>query len=436
VIQLRAPVPIVTAREYGAVELPRGIDRARMRARLDVAGRRLGLRVFETRGSSLFATGVVGVVDVGALIVEILPKTAGGDGTSEGAAFLYDLLRFLGVVAMPVTAPASIAESGGGFLELILDWAVREAGRNLALGLPRRYVEAREVATSVRGRIELADLARRRPGRGLEVTVRHAPLSADNPVSRAVRWLVDEIGRRTLSLRTRARCVQLDRLLAGVSRIAPRREELDRLDLQPIEERWRPLLLLAETFLAQQEPDPARAGRLPAVAVLHRLHGLFEAAVGRVLALGMPRLGLVQGRTRQALLRSECGDEVGLRPDYRLARPGEARAAIVGDAKWKRVVAAGGGVDLREKDVYQLTAYAAGLSAEAAFMVSPLDDAGPRLVERRFEIAGLGRPLAVIGVHLPTLIDGGPAGEELRRDLCAAVSGLLPAPGPAGPQPR
>ncbi|WP_331316382.1 5-methylcytosine restriction system specificity protein McrC [Methylobacterium mesophilicum] len=418
-------MPIVRAREYGLVDLPSGFDRVRTASRLEAAGRRVGLRLFETRGSSLFATGVVGVVDIGNLIVEILPKTIGSGSSSEGAAFLCELLRFLGTAGMPATVPASIADAGGGFLELILDWAVQDAGRNLAAGLPRRYVEVEDVTVSVRGRIELARLASRRPGRGLEVTVRHAPLRTDNIVSRTVRWLIEEIGRRTLSLRTRARCARLERMLGEVASAPPRREALADIVLGPFEERWRPLLLLAATLLAQEEPDPTRAGRLPAIAVLYRLHGLFEAAVGRVLARGLRELALVPGRPRQTLLRSDRGDAVALHPDYRLCRPGNAGIVVVGDAKWKRVVRPDGRVDLREEDVYQLTAYAAGLSAEAAFMVSPLDDAAARLIVRRYEIAGLRRPLVVMGVHLPTLIADAPDGETLRREVCTVVAGLV-----------
>ncbi|MER9102675.1 McrC family protein [Mesorhizobium sp. M0848] len=417
--------PVVTAVEYGRVALPPGLDTPRTRERLEAAGLRAGLRTFETRGRSLYAVGVVGVVDVGNVIVEILPKTSDGATASNGTAFLSNLLRFTDAGDALTLTEAAIADTDGSFLELILAWAARTLDRHLRDGYPRRYTPREELSNAVRGRVQLRHLARLRPGRGFELTVRHAPLGDDNVIGRTVKWLAGEIARRTRSLQTRMRSLHLLQSLGSVGDTPPSVRDLDRLVLTPIEERWRPLITFARTLLAQGSPDPARGGRLPAVAVLFRLHYLFQAAVRRVLSEGLQRHDLVLQRGQKSLLASagDGTDLIRLRPDFMLAPRCCSNPSVVGDAKWKRILEANGPPRLGEADAYQVTTYLAALKAHSAFIVSPLSS--PELDVLRAEsflVEGVARRLTLIGVHLPTLISDSLRGDALRRRLCVEIA--------------
>lgn len=259
----RARTPVVTTREYGRVDLPARLNTARTRERLEAAALRAGLRTFESRGRTLHAIGVVGVIDVGDVIVEILPKVSDAGGAGDGAAFLGALLRFTGAGERVTVTEAGIADSEGGLLELILAWAASLADRNMKEGPPRRYGIREETSSAVRGRVELRHLARQRPGRGFELTVRHAPLGEDNVIGRTVKWLIDEILRRTRSLRTRTLCLRLAQSVSGVSDVPPTANDLASLILAPLEMRWHPLITLARTLWP-------KAGRIRRVAARSR----------------------------------------------------------------------------------------------------------------------------------------------------------------------
>jgi 5-methylcytosine-specific restriction endonuclease McrBC regulatory subunit McrC len=158
----------------------------------------------ERRRRGLFAKDAVGIVDIGDVAVEILPKTRDGDTVDDGRAFLMDLLSFVGRHRTPFAmAAAEIRDSGGGLDELLFAWATRTAIEHADAGLPRRYVPRTEVSTAVRGRIDMKRVALARPGRDFELVVRHAPLSADSDIGRAVRWLIREVARRTRRADTR-----------------------------------------------------------------------------------------------------------------------------------------------------------------------------------------------------------------------------------------
>lgn len=416
----RKLAPIITTREYGLIVLPPQFDTPRTRSRLELAGRRIGLRTFESRDRGLYARGIVGVIDIGNLIVEILPKSTEAESASDGAAFLAALLRFVSNNKRPTIAEASISPEGGGLFELILRWAVDQVAEHLTGGLPRRYVATEGLSSAIRGRIDLRHLALQRPGRAFELRIHHAPLSENNLIAQTVRWLVGEASRRTQSHYTRSRALNLYNAMALIGSEVPNKQELAGLRLTALELHWRPLIALARTLLDQTTPDPARAGELRSIAVLYSLHRLFEDAVRRVLAQGLVKHGFGRSGLDQPLLSSPEQSLIRLRPDFRFIRQADGKC-IVGDAKWKRIFR-GNRVELSEEDAYQIVTYLGATKADGAFLVSPVDAPAPLLRHQCFKVAGVSKWLTVIGVNLPTLIASGVAGEQTRARLCQLIS--------------
>lgn len=426
-----ARATVVRTFEYGRVLLPDRWNTAATRERLEQAALRAGFRAFEIRGRQLHALGVVGVVDLGGLIVEILPKTDTAAAPDKAAIFLSELLRFGGVLDRMAVTQARTAAGERSLLEIVLAWATREAAINIREGLPRRYEVREDTSTAVRGRIELRHIARRPPGKDFELVVRHAPLSENNPPSRILKWLIREMAARTRLAETRRMCQRLTQELDHVTATVPSLADIDRLVLQQTEQRWRPLMDLARLLLRQASPDPGRAGGHDAVAVLFRLHDLFERVLRRVFREGLGAHGLGLRRPDRRLLRAvDAGAEalLPLKPDLLFARPGAPGAVLLGDAKWKRILDAGPGLALSEADAYQLTAYLAAWSLPAGFVFCPLGaaPADNELQTASYRIDGLDACLHITGLHLPTLIAASPDGVALRAALCAWVGGKVP----------
>jgi 5-methylcytosine-specific restriction endonuclease McrBC regulatory subunit McrC len=417
--------------ERQRIPLPPHLDTARIRERLVAAAEGAGMRdALEHRRRGLFAKGAVGVVDIGEVAVEILPKTWEGATPDEGRAFLVDLLRFVGRDRGPfATAAASIRDGAGGLAEVLYAWAVATAARHADTGLPRRYIPRTEASTAVRGRIDMKRVALARPGRDFELVIRHAPLSADNDVVRAVRWLVREVASRTRRSETRRIALALLGELRGVADVETDAALFDRILLRPLEEHWAPLLAFGRSLARQRSLDPAAAGGRPSVAVLFTLHDLFERALRRVLHDHGPEAGLHPARIPRHLLQShEGGELVRLKPDYVLRLPDATGDRLaVGDAKWKDIWTHAGAPVPSPDDAYQLAAYMAAGRTDTGFLFAPLvgGSGGEPLRVFRHTMAGTGATVDVIGVHVPTLLRPEAAGEELRRDLCAAIAAAM-----------
>ncbi len=252
---------IVRVLEFERVPLPERWNTAVIRERFEQTALKTGARAFQVRGRQLYSLGVVGVVELGGLTIEILPKTHDNCEPTDCRLFLSDLLRFGGMLP---NFPASDAHTATGertMLEIILTWAARQASANIHEGLPRRYVFRQELSTAVRGRIELQHLARRTPGKDFELLIRHSPLSENNPISRIVKWLLYEICRRTRLIATQNICKRLLQDLGHVGDVTPSVNDVTHIVLQPMESRWKPLLDFAALLIHQISPTQHVVGR-------------------------------------------------------------------------------------------------------------------------------------------------------------------------------
>jgi len=312
-------------------------------------------------------------------------------------------------------------------LEIILTWAARQASANIHEGLPRRYEVRQELSTAVRGRIELKHLARRTPGKDFELLIRHSPLSENNPISRIVKWLLYEIGRRTRLIATQHICKRLLQDLGHVGDVTPSVSDVACIVLQPMESRWQPLLDLATLLIRQISPDPTRGGTNDTVAVLFTLHDIFERVLARVFRAGLGAHGLALQQPDRRLLEAlppASGQKMNLKPDFLIGSTANPTLTLVGDAKWKPMFSPTQEVALGEADAYQLTTYLVAFGASAGLIFCPLRSApeGLPYLTADYSVRGLHSTLHIVGIHLPTLIATSPAGAATRQALCAHIA--------------
>lgn len=416
---------VVRVLEHSRVALPAGFDTAQIRERLEVTAARTGRSAFDIRGRHLYAKDVVGVVDIGSLVVEILPKTHESSSPDQAQSFLIELLQFTSADTHMSVSAADIDAGQGGLLEVLLAWIVRSVLHLVQHSVPRRYVVREEKSTSVRGRINLHHLAVARPGKAFELSVRHAPLSPDHPMMGIVRWLMNEVFAFARSAVTRSRCKAVLEYLSEVQTIEPGPEDFRALRLQPLEEDWSPVLRFAEVLAQQLSPNPTRAGSIPSIAVLFTLHDLFESTLREIFRGVLPDFGLRVGPRRSTyLLRPEAASAnhiLNLNPDFLFH--GKFTEFAIGDAKWKEILRSDGTVQLTQADAYQMVTYLLALDSQVGFLFCPnfsSASAALRLSSWRVETGG--QSLHIVGISVPQLIARTASGGSARAELCRLVS--------------
>src|ERR1700752_3383392 len=89
----------ITVSEHEPIPLPGGAERRLIRERLLRLNARMPFDIVSLDRKGLRAAAAVGLIDVGPVQIEVLPKAVGTGGIKDGGALLLDLLHTAGLVS-------------------------------------------------------------------------------------------------------------------------------------------------------------------------------------------------------------------------------------------------------------------------------------------------------------------------------------------------
>lgn len=367
----RTSIQVVEGRR---VPLPPEIDTLRVREQLLKAGETDLGSVFRSRGGSVFAKNLVGVVDIGKVQVRILPKISEASTPDEDEAGLLQMLLQSGVLAA-ATSKGSTDRDGSSLVEALIRGVAEHIYHLLILGPPRRYYEHRELSTTIRGRVDIQRLAYRRPAMEHLMPVRHFPLQVDSDLTRLVRALTRQLTQLTYSWYTRKLLTASDDVLAEVSVVPLTKELIARIELTRFEQEWTEVLELARLIASQRTPDATSPGKIAGFTLVFSLHNLFEKVLRRALHAGLSetRFSLHPPRLERQLLRREDGVKtLSIRPDLLFASQDEERGIVlIADAKWKRLEPSQDNLGIDPRDIYQMVTYLTRLGLGRGVLLFP-----------------------------------------------------------------
>jgi len=287
------------------------------------------------------------------------------------------LLFLLGYCADPVAwreEPvrfADVLDVVSGVASLYATLCERATSR----GLLRGYHEVEAELATVRGRIDIAEQLRRRPGLDLPLAVRYVEHDDDVTENRLL-LAAAQLFRRT-PLRGPSVRRSLHRLadtLQNVSPVAYRSSAIPEVGWTRLNQHYRPAVELARLLLRQRSVDLA-AGSVGSAALTLDMAVLFEEFVRTALreALSASADTFPSG-ARAPRLALDARGRVRLEPDLSYWRHG--RCTFVGDVKYKRDTGAG-----RSPDLYQLLAYATATRLPEATLIYAQGPEEPRVHE-------------------------------------------------------
>ena len=271
-------------------------------------------------------------------------------------------------------------ETAHDLLDIIIAAFLEETRGQLRRGVLRRYQRVEDRLARPRGRLLVAEQARRGLAGATAIRCEFDELSTDNPVNRALRAAIDAIpaGLRGDTVR-RSRLLYVASAIANATPTRFSSRDIRALPLDRLSARYRASLDLAAWIVQLAGPDLHGEGE-QGLALLFDMNQLFESYVARFVAstfLTAPETRdmrvIAQGPTN-ALLKDASGRQCfSLRPDITIQRPPSTLAII--DTKWKALGAAGQATrpDVSQADVYQVLAYAAAYRCPEVYLLYPLD---------------------------------------------------------------
>ena len=277
--------PVFQTHEWGRLHLPNTYDTRRVREHLLAVGQTSLGAVFRSTGRALYARDLVGLIDGGAFQVQIVPKLYPDSNSEQEAQVFLDIILDSLLPVHASAKSARIVEKYGSVLDAVCGHIAGLIQVLLFQGLPRRYSSQQEIGQTVRGRIDLNLMARRRPGGDQVVPIKHAPLRFDNPLARLVRAIIERLHGINRRARTNAVLLRCAAALHGVKSVPLTAALVDAVGLSRSEEGWADILAFARTLTKGMTSDVVRAGPQPGTALLFSLDYLFESLTPLLISM-------------------------------------------------------------------------------------------------------------------------------------------------------
>ena len=315
-----------------------------------------------------------GLVNIGARVLEVLPKVGESTDPSQSRGTFLRMLQL--AQGVPVFSRDAVQHGlqERSLLSVFVAAYLVELSKLVRAGLLRRYRTEVDDLRVIRGRLLVGRQASVHGMRPDILACRYDDLTIDNPWNQICRAALHLARPWVSGLADNRRWLEL---AAALDDVSPRRDALELLgslvhDRQV--QHYSAAIRWAGLILRLLSPN-LRAGKNEAPELLFDMNRLFEASVASVLTRQCRALGLsVSTQEAEHHLADTYSKHDApvfrLRPDLVIRK--QKQVVAVADTKWTRISpTAKGRLVPEEAHVYQMNAYASAYDCEDFYLVYP-----------------------------------------------------------------
>jgi 5-methylcytosine-specific restriction enzyme subunit McrC len=303
------------------------------------------------------ATSFVGIVQLGASTVQVLPKMhdtglSAAKCEQQATANLLYLLSYTGKLRVTEPEISWLTEKSAPLSEILYWIFARRLWDAVRLELLRGYVSVEARLDVMKGRWLVAAQAQRSDGWRLDrFDVAYDEFTEDNPPNTLFNATVWRLSRWAMWPETRSNLAQLRSVFAEVAHVTPQRKNFPEAKhwMQRYRRRagegqlYRPLLNMAEMFWTGGGSQPS-PGRLEAFAFMFDMNQLFEEFIAEFIRrklreVWQEKLGWdmrVQRENRECLWYESGEPRFWLHPDVRFVDK-QGKSVLIIDTKYKEL---------------------------------------------------------------------------------------------------
>lgn len=296
---------------------------------------RTGGRYFTVGYQRLHFCNYVGVIQVGGLTIEVLPKTEREADADRGKwqRALVEMMRGAGYFNPEPLRHARVRTRRMSLFDLYIEAFLDEVERVFHGGLARKYRVAEGNLNKLKGRLILSRHLRCNAVHRERMYTAHQVYDRDNVFNRILKLGIEVVaGMAGPSLSARARAVAL--AFEEIGDVRPSERLFERLRFDRSTERYRQAIELARLLILNYCPD-VRVGGQDVLALLFDMNALFERFVLVQMKRAAPTyssLGLhVAGQASRPFWENRS-----VRPDILATWQEQGRdRRVILDTKWK-----------------------------------------------------------------------------------------------------
>lgn len=415
-----------------------------------------GELLFEWRRRKLWPKQWVGVVQVGGLTVEILPKIAsrtspessnGEEHQSFARGNLLYMLALAGEVPIRPRDVADLAVGCSSMLDILVDIFARRLLDELKRGRNRSYERRRRNRRVLKGKLQFSEHLKQNAARRDRFFVEYDEYLEDNLLNRVFKAACRTLRGAIRRPGTDEKLKQCLMLLDDVSdtRVSP--PDFDWVHFNRNNRRFRESFDFCRMLYLGQAPT-STFGQVRTYSILFDMNALFERFVTEFIRRHVfdtelkdkLRMHPQSKRLRRYLLWTGPDERKGpvrMRPDILFTARNDhqagagdgSSAALIIDTKWKQLEAENDGSPsgISTSDLYQLYAYTQRYQANGSFLLYPRSDKGARAEDYLLpeSIGQSGDSAQHVGIEILDLSGDLARSVDARRELAEDLGQLL-----------
>lgn len=332
-----------------------------------------GFDVFKFTGKNkITAQQYVGVVQVGDLTVEVLPKI---DGIDDDAKIRRNLVAMLAAVRDLRISEGDItrvATQRTGILEILIRIFCDKLFEQVHKGILRRYESRSENLNVVRGKIGITEQIRLNSTNPERMFCHFDEFQENIPLNQILKACLRLLARTSLDSSNQRKINELLLVLDTVTDIPQSALPWHQVNFDRTTNRFEPIYKLAELFLRSTPPDIS-GGRAQGFSLFFEMNTLFEEYIGRIAKRTFQKEGvniILQGPRRYLAVTEKTQRKVfALKPDIVAIK--DTAPVWIMDTKWKALSLEETKEGVAQSDMYQMYAYAQRYNCPDVMLLYP-----------------------------------------------------------------
>lgn len=326
---MRMPEPLIVFEHEKLRVGDRGFTQAHFE-RLLAWNETNGFKYFDAGHQSIRFTQYVGVIQVGGLVIEVLPKADRDGDAAKWQRALIEMLSLVYDLPLTSTTESHLHKRRSTILDFFFDLYLSDVQGLVRRGLVKRYRQTMSNQPALKGRIHWPRHLRENLVHQERFHVVHQVYNTDHRLHALLKRALTIVQATALDPMIRGRAQDLDWAFEAVDDTALTPAGIDGIRLDRKTSPYARAVQLARMIVLDHAPD-LRGGRTPLLGLMFDMNVLFERVVLKLLKRAAhehrPELSIT-GQDSRLFWRNQK-----IRPDI-VVRRGDEVVLII-DTKWK-----------------------------------------------------------------------------------------------------
>jgi len=349
--------------------------------------------------------GYCGVLQLGSLTLEILPKIHGTELTpGKSRELLIRMLSAVQKLELHNTGCAELNLQKHVLLDIFILSFAEKLQKLLRQGMSHTYVAREETLRLIKGKIAIPDQLRCNHSRHDRIACCFDEFQADNLHNRIIKAVLVRLSRFAHSHKVRLVLEQLCGIFSDITDYFPVEDDWTRLAFDRTNRDWEEILNQCRWFLKGMSPDVI-SGEARSLSLLFSMNALFEEYIAIELKKSIgDRYEVLAQKPQKKLLSNDDGNQLfTMKPDLFIRCRKTNNPVAILDTKWKLLNGEDRKMGISQADLYQMYTYAGSYGVDRVVLIYPLQG-GLSHLDSSWRFADQKRSIAVCQIDLHILL--------------------------------